>query len=335
MVEPIGRKLQKPQLGLFPLLAVIGVAAVMAGCAKREMYTTNVISIPPGARIEIDDDYLGDAPLDVKWEGWVPERLFTRNHRITATSTERRSQTKWFNGEKDRYLSHWADPIPKTILFDFGSSIEKPPLKTYATEVVSQPPGARIEVNDEYKGDAPLVLEWSSQAGYFAGKVVIRALPIHPGQQVHEKTFDPFSPIPNIVFFDMRLVAPPRNYKLNISAEDKDRDPNKDDGDIVSIEHNEMIWVKCDSADCEAAYQIDRKDFYEQIDEKADANSASSETPPLVCKECGKQSLYRAVRCEKCGLMFFYGNVSDFDDRCPECGYSRIEEDRKQAHKKK
>jgi len=89
------------------------------------------------------------------------------------------------------------------------------------------------------------------------------------------------------------------------------------------------LWVKCNSPDCAAAYRISEQDYYQQIEERVKANPMALVTPALTCKRCGKESVYRAVKCEKCGHMFFYGNPNDFNDRCPKCGYSKMENERK------
>jgi predicted Zn-ribbon and HTH transcriptional regulator len=89
------------------------------------------------------------------------------------------------------------------------------------------------------------------------------------------------------------------------------------------------LWVKCNSPDCAAAYRISEQDYYQQIEERVKANPMALVTPALTCKRCGKESVYRAVQCEKCGHMFFYGNPNDFNDRCPKCGYSKMENERK------
>ncbi len=54
--------------------------------------------------------------------------------------------------------------------------------------------------------------------------------------------------------------------------------------------------------------------------------------PPVVCKKCGEQSVFRAEKCQNpdCGIVFLRGSVpGDFADRCPECGRSETEESRK------
>ena len=92
----------------------------------------------------------------------------------------------------------------------------------------------------------------------------------------------------------------------------------------------QQIWVKCNNPDCGAEYEMDKAECFRQIEEKM--RPGMSQAPPLVCEKCGEESLYRAVKCAKCGKTFFFGAVGtgDFPDRC-ECGYSQIEENRKKA----
>jgi len=96
-----------------------------------------------------------------------------------------------------------------------------------------------------------------------------------------------------------------------------------------------QIWVKCSNEDCGAEYQMDKKEYFDSIEELVRQNPLSMQTPPLVCEKCGKESIYRAEKCEnpKCGIIFFRGAAGrgEFADKCPECGYSRSEELRKQA----
>jgi len=100
-------------------------------------------------------------------------------------------------------------------------------------------------------------------------------------------------------------------------------------GGLDSIDETEQVWVKCRL--CKASYQMGKKQFYQELEEKAKANpTAMMITPPLTCKECGKDGIMKAVKCEKCGTVFFEGSVpNDFSDRCPECGYSKMEDVRK------
>ncbi|MBN2317215.1 MAG: hypothetical protein JXM79_25035 [Sedimentisphaerales bacterium] len=97
-------------------------------------------------------------------------------------------------------------------------------------------------------------------------------------------------------------------------------------GGIESLESGKLIWVKCSNPDCGATYQMDEKDYFLQIHEQTRAHPMALQTPALVCKKCGKESVYKAFKCEKCGTIFFSGAVpNDFADRCPVCGYSKTE----------
>jgi hypothetical protein len=83
------------------------------------------------------------------------------------------------------------------------------------TEFISAPPGAHIEVNGEYIGDAPMVYSWPRKyrdGSEFADKMTIRALPSGSGQFPQRKFFDSGwnkSAIPSRVYFDMHAPAPP------------------------------------------------------------------------------------------------------------------------------
>jgi uncharacterized OB-fold protein len=75
---------------------------------------------------------------------------------------------------------------------------------------------------------------------------------------------------------------------------------------------------------------MEKKDYFKYIQEHI--NPMSMTMPPLVCEKCGEESIYKAIKCEKCGAIFF-DNVTpdDFRDRCPKCGYSKTEEIRKKS----
>ena len=52
----------------------------------------------------------------------------------------------------------------------------------------------------------------------------------------------------------------------------------------------------------------------------------------MICTKCGKPSVYKAFKCNKCEKVSLYGAVpNDFGDRCPECKFSQMEADRKAA----
>ncbi len=106
------------------------------------------------------------------------------------------------------------------------------------------------------------------------------------------------------------------------------------DAGVESLKPGKLTWVKC--MECEALCQMDEKDYYRQIQEKKRANpdlTMLPMDPPLACKECGKEAAFRAVKCEKCGHVFFYGARKEIDhaDRCPKCSFSKNEEGRRAA----
>ena len=101
-------------------------------------------------------------------------------------------------------------------------------------------------------------------------------------------------------------------------------------GGIKDISPEEMMWVKCNNPDCKAEYQMGKQAYFKYVEEHMDPMAMVA--PPVACKECGKESVYRAEKCQNpdCGIVFFRGSVpNDFADRCPECGRSETEESRK------
>ena len=101
------------------------------------------------------------------------------------------------------------------------------------------------------------------------------------------------------------------------------------EGDVPERFAKEQVWVKCRKPDCGAEYQINKKYYFEYVTEHRTGLSV----PPLPCEKCEEMSIYRVVKCEKCGLIFEMGAAGpgDLADRCPECSYSKIEEGRKRA----
>lgn len=87
--------------------------------------------------------------------------------------------------------------------------------------------------------------------------------------------------------------------------------------------------LKCKTLDCGAVFEISMKDYYDGIQEKV----TEAGVPGLTCKKCGKDTAYMAVKCDKCGTIFFYasGNAADYADRCPKCSFSKSEDERKRG----
>lgn len=85
----------------------------------------------------------------------------------------------------------------------------------YEIEIISNPPGARIEVNNDYKGETPLRQVYNGKFKCNT-EMVIKAFPIYPGQSVQAKFLSSNSPLPRTIYFDMNLV--PRNTAIDVNV---------------------------------------------------------------------------------------------------------------------
>ena len=92
------------------------------------------------------------------------------------------------------------------------------------TLIESDPPGARIEINNQYVGTTPLRVDiprrsdfnWDSME-WDTISVKIIAYPIFHGQQVQVKYIGYDEPTPTHVFFDMNLVSMENSIDVNIN----------------------------------------------------------------------------------------------------------------------
>lgn len=93
----------------------------------------------------------------------------------------------------------------------------------------------------------------------------------------------------------------------------------KKSGSTGDIERGVQIWVKCRNPKCEAEYQVGKRDYYTFIENRME--------PTLICEQCEEESVYRAIKCPKCELVFEKTPApGDFPDRCPKCKFSLIED---------
>jgi hypothetical protein len=93
-------------------------------------------------------------------------------------------------------------------------------------------------------------------------------------------------------------------------------------GNTDEIPKGEMMWVKCANPNCNAEYEVEVRAYYDS------AKDSKSGVPK--CKQCGEESLLAATKCEKCEKIFIPGTVlGEVRDRCPYCGYSKVEGDTK------
>ncbi|HNS21288.1 MAG TPA: hypothetical protein PKH24_12365 [Sedimentisphaerales bacterium] len=99
------------------------------------------------------------------------------------------------------------------------------------------------------------------------------------------------------------------------------------------IPDTQMQLVKC--LKCGQSYELPLKQYLEDCREKSLSNPSPTMPVFLTCRECGKDGIVKAIKCEKCGEIFRAGSVpNDIEDRCPKCKYSATEAKR-EANKAK
>jgi DNA-directed RNA polymerase subunit M/transcription elongation factor TFIIS len=85
----------------------------------------------------------------------------------------------------------------------------------------------------------------------------------------------------------------------------------------------------CVNPDCGHMYELTPEERRRQMFEGGRMMMRQMGPPVFTCPQCGEESAYQANKCPKCETVFVPDwNSDDFTDRCPECGYSAIEEKR-------
>ena len=99
----------------------------------------------------------------------------------------------------------------------------------------------------------------------------------------------------------------------------------KKDTGVSSIKSGVLVWVKCDSGNCDAEYQMEKKVYYAEVQEKRKLDPMSLMNVPVDCQQCSNVSLQLAEKCEQCEHVFFKATAGgDYGDKCPGCGHSAI-----------
>src|SRR3989339_1032905 len=75
--------------------------------------------------------------------------------------------------------------------------------------------------------------------------------------------------------------------------------------DIPNEFQGKVVWLECRNPECKATYEIDKYEYYKWSENNRSPMALSA--PPMECKQCGKKSAYKALKCEKCGETFFPG----------------------------
>jgi hypothetical protein len=98
-----------------------------------------------------------------------------------------------------------------------------PPSLDQTIEVISDPSGAHIEVNENYVGETPCTIHVKAKGdGTFYEKTTIRALPVQDGY-TQCKVFYPFvtplgpNQVPEKLFFQMNLGPVGNDVNVNIN----------------------------------------------------------------------------------------------------------------------
>ena len=101
----------------------------------------------------------------------------------------------------------------------------------------------------------------------------------------------------------------------------------------TDVYEGKKMWVMCGNPACEASYEMDSKEYYDFQQEHALESVRMMGAVPSPCNECGESSISQAVKCLGCGNVFIKGILgkSERADKCPECGYSDLEEKLKAA----
>lgn len=93
---------------------------------------------------------------------------------------------------------------------------------------------------------------------------------------------------------------------------------------------NRTMTLLCTNPECGQSYEVSLKEFQEMMK----ASQPEGMMPMMMtqtaikCKSCEKESAFPAQKCEKCGTAFIadYTSHDGTPDRCPECGFSKLEE---------
>ncbi|MBL7107155.1 MAG: hypothetical protein ISS77_06080 [Phycisphaerae bacterium] len=106
------------------------------------------------------------------------------------------------------------------------------------------------------------------------------------------------------------------------------------DKGLNAIPADAMTLVMCRNPKCKAVYEMSTREYTAQMQEAMSKMMMLMETPGLACKECGEESIYKAIKCPECELVFEENSVSgDIFDRCPKCKYSEFEAGREERKK--
>jgi hypothetical protein len=110
----------------------------------------------------------------------------------------------------------WLPLLALCVFANLGCRSPVPTDRAIKTEILSDPPGARIEIDGDYVGEAPVQYTFlQDKSGNIIGNYVIRAWLKEEGQPVQVRHLDgPYVPgtghtdkVPQKMLFDMKFGA--------------------------------------------------------------------------------------------------------------------------------
>ena len=172
---------------------------LLAGCVAY--HEIKIDSDPEGAAVKVNNTFVGTTPFVLFLESPLRERVWPWVTEVTAYSPTM----------KAAFASRLYDArsaLPASIYFQLGVK---------EIEIISDPPGARIEVNGDYIGDAPMkyLVQFSDDLSVWPKTTRILAYPAVDGQYLQHKLYTGGQDLPGRVLFVMSLESIDANIKID------------------------------------------------------------------------------------------------------------------------
>ena len=94
---------------------------LLAGCRNYPRYThfpVDIISDPPGAKIEINGNYIGATPCSTTIQGWTASRVICFDTHVKANPTQPGHYTQHKTYYRPQRFRRHGMTIPHTIYFN-------------------------------------------------------------------------------------------------------------------------------------------------------------------------------------------------------------------------
>lgn len=87
---------------------------------------------------------------------------------------------------------------------------------SYEFDIISDPPGAKIEWGNDYIGDTPLKRVYNGNFGSLA-MIIVKASPTQPNQYSQVKILYGSDVLPRTIYFNMHLKPITPEYNINLN----------------------------------------------------------------------------------------------------------------------